>query len=784
MNPSENIPGLPSSEVFKIWIFLDHYIPVNRLGYVLGTCAEGSLGCVIQIVGPDARFALKIPRLLADTVRENAFIVQLTEQELTNVLRVGHLQGLVPANRLERAVLKHRRSGLADAIDEQAQQQDRNVILVSYEKERNPRFCSVKFDNGNLSIYPPDAQPKITAAMTGEIWDKLRAYEKGIYPEFDRSVFWSVEQQTFQSLSAGLIEKHDSALRHSNVWYAGLPAIIYDWAVGSLQEAIGKLHLKSWHYSDHFTLFEQLLDGLCSLHSRGMLHADIRPANVMCTERAQTAVASSTPELGDPRQYRLGDYGSFGDPDNIAVGAGDTGNTMMGPGVGSQRVTPFYSRERRAGVERESADTAIIQQLSPPESNEDDAGEFLIRLGWRTELLVPNTNEIRPEVLRKLREDRKRLIENEQTLRISSSDGLQKGDRLRLREYVFEVIQAGQVNEDLICRAKRKFARVIHDRLAVYDLRGEIAEPVVSLSNFIELRQWSAATDLYGIGAICLYTLFCTGIQKHGLPATVETGSRGVDSLFGDLISTLESVPHFRIFWAQLELFRSEFENFFAATPGASSSEIAEHETPSGKTLFQIATEATDQICQSAPHAKVILLQLERNLNHFVLFMHFIMSCLHRQTHLEDSSDNARFTPHVPFCKSRTEAVRDGAAGKASSRLLQLRRYHTQNQALEKFVVDPKSIQDFNPRPNVELLKDLSKTKEAFQNVVTKVQNVSQKWDDAKKRAWLPFGMLHMDALVKDLASVGVRQSAGDGEDVAEAGSTPVTSVKDSKNKL
>lgn len=701
-----------ANEVFKIWIKVDHYIPVDRSGYVLGTCAEGSLGCVIQMIGPDARFALKIPRLLADTIRENAYIVKVTDQELKNVLKVGHLPGLVPANRLERTPLKYRRSGLADAVNEpDAQKQDRTVIFVSFEKEKNPRFCTLKFEGGVLLMYPPDAEPKLRS-MTAEIWESLRNYEEGMHPEFGQTVFWSTDGEASIQAPAGLLEQSASALMHADTWYAAVPAIIYDWAIGSLQEAIGKLHLREWHFSKHFRLFEQILKGVNSLHTSGMLHADIRPANVMSTERQRNDVANVADDLSDPEHYRLADYGSFGNPETLGVGsAAGTGNTMIGPGVGAQRVTPFYSRERRAGVERESADTAIIMQLDPPLSDEDGAGEFFIRLGWRTQLLEANSNQVRPKIWESMQKDRDRLMKGDKDVQFNSSDALQKGDRLRLREYVFEVIQAGQIEEDLICRVRRRYARVIHDRLAVYDATGEIAEKVVSLSNYVELRQWSAATDLYSVGAICLYTLFCTGIQKHGPPSTVEGGTREIDALFGDLINTLESVPHFRIFWAQLELFRGEFETFLLSKPDASAKQIAEHMAANKKNLAQIATDATNQICQSAPHAKVILQQLDMNLAHFILFMHFIMSCLHRQTHL-DRPDSPRPLADVPFCKNRIEPPADGAAKKALERLSQLRVYHTQSEALKEFVREAHSIHDFNPKPNVEILEELAKAKE------------------------------------------------------------------------
>ena len=82
-----------------------------------------------------------------------------------------------------------------------------------------------------------------------------------------------------------------------------------------------------------------------------------------------------------------------------------------------------------------------------------------------------------------------------------------------------------------VCSARGVFGRVIHDRLGVYDPVVTIKEDVLSLSHFVALRQWSAATDLYSIGAIFLYTLFSYGVQNHGLPKSKEVSNRGIDAL-------------------------------------------------------------------------------------------------------------------------------------------------------------------------------------------------------------------------------------------------------------
>lgn len=78
-------------------IFLNNnlYIGVDRSGYCY-TFAEGALGCVVEVKDstvPGYVRAFKLPRLLADTVRENAHIEDLMQKEVDNLrLIAGNLR--------------------------------------------------------------------------------------------------------------------------------------------------------------------------------------------------------------------------------------------------------------------------------------------------------------------------------------------------------------------------------------------------------------------------------------------------------------------------------------------------------------------------------------------------------------------------------------------------------------------------------------------------------------------------------------------------------------------
>src|SRR4051812_7124503 len=117
----------PTSVARRIWVDEQWFINVDDRGYVTGDSFEGALGCVIQLQdyrNPTHKRALKIPRLLADTVRENAYICTLTENEVTNVQKAsqGGAFGLIRSLGGEEP-LKGRRWALKDAPTEDGREQ-------------------------------------------------------------------------------------------------------------------------------------------------------------------------------------------------------------------------------------------------------------------------------------------------------------------------------------------------------------------------------------------------------------------------------------------------------------------------------------------------------------------------------------------------------------------------------------------------------------------------------------------------------------------------------------
>src|SRR5215470_17403407 len=125
----------------RIWLNRQFYISVDDEGYCDGVYLEGGLGCIVQLCADTPRGtavrALKLPRLLADSPRENAYINSLLEMEnlaVTTIHGGGRdTRGLIRADVLDGARMKEERS-LAGAAHADARAQDKQLIMVRYEK--------------------------------------------------------------------------------------------------------------------------------------------------------------------------------------------------------------------------------------------------------------------------------------------------------------------------------------------------------------------------------------------------------------------------------------------------------------------------------------------------------------------------------------------------------------------------------------------------------------------------------------------------------------------------
>lgn len=746
---------------FRIWIHSNYYLQVDRFGYILGTCYEGALGCVVPLLSAvdHNRLALKVPRMLADTVRENAFISQVVSAESVIVHRANEefkaTAGLIPVQELGRNILRGVRE-LRNASTQEARQQDGCILLFYFRKDRNPRVCALRYDGEQRLVFPPDSERDLSF-FTRELWDRARESACNFEVPEVASYYFEVGPQTPAALRVeGIVHSPLIGTMTTSdgpqVWFAALPSILYNWANGTLQEAVSQARLQVWSLDQHYELCCRVLRGVDTLHSKRFIHGDLRPANIM------TCGPGNAPE-----NYVVGDYGSFsedfsrlGGPQNAG-----SGHTVVG-GLGRHRTSVFYAPERRAGVERESADVALIL------STLDDVivtNEYLIYFGWRSCLIDPRTHAPDEQLLQTLRNDWRRMREAAEGERHALvGDRLAPGDRLRVREFIFTVLDAEEVVDEaplaeteaegantstrrvlsrrMVVRCSSRFAQVVHERLTVYDECPRLQDcMVVGLPNYVELRQWSVATDVYGVGALILYTMFMSGLQR-GIPVADELlrarddTMGNAETLLQQMLEILEGLPSFLALWSDLEDFRWNLEHQDnASLSGVDLARVEIRSRPNTypdageghgvsfpsedpnerRTLGGFALRTVNNLLRSVPNIRYVLHKfqcvelmrggIERststyNAAHFLLFVHFVMACLHRRSHLRAVGETELI---YPFCRDRCDSpVPNGPAAKTLARLTELKLRLLQPR-YDGIVVEDKQLVNFDPRDVMQI---------------------------------------------------------------------------------
>ncbi|MEZ4664280.1 MAG: hypothetical protein R2911_42660 [Caldilineaceae bacterium] len=150
----------------KIWINHEWYIPVNDFGQCVGPCNEGALGFVIQLhseVDSRQKRALKIPRLMGETPRENAYVCELMEKELAAVREVvlgtQGTRGLINADVTGGSPLRRPINTVGGSPE--AELWNGALILTRYEKGQNPYFCLLLVQGNDIKHYPESADRPI-----------------------------------------------------------------------------------------------------------------------------------------------------------------------------------------------------------------------------------------------------------------------------------------------------------------------------------------------------------------------------------------------------------------------------------------------------------------------------------------------------------------------------------------------------------------------------------------------------------------------------------------------
>jgi serine/threonine protein kinase len=758
--------GNPQSgaKEYPLWISDTWYILVDRNGKCKSLCAEGALGFVIQLqsdVNQDHHVALKIPRLMGETSRENAYINELAEKELKAVQEIFHKKGatsgLLRADLGSGSLLRGPIS--IQRGSEEAQQWNGALVFVSFEKGQNPTFCLMKFDGKKPQHYPPNSNacPEIEAAAFEKIREKAKMWSYTVFINSGEVQEAGNGGETNILSVEDALEKSNSAGR---TWYTCLPSVMYNWAPVTLQEAISTNERGGpWNKGKHFALIERVCQGLVTLHSKGMLHADVRPANMVYVGAAD-----------DPDKYYLSDYGSFSDPGARASDREATGNTVLGPVVSGERISAFYAPERRHSREREAANMAVIY-------NPNTVGDLYVILGWGSELIDPETKKPKDDLTKYVGPSSSRKQEQE-----DQSD-LVEGDRIQVREYIFDVEEEWHVGNKQILKCKGRFWKIYHGRIVV-ESRDRFEEwDSFPIPRTVELRQWSAATDLYSLGAMALYSVFCDSVYKQGDKIVNNSGSKDItqntiseihsklEKDFREMLLYLESPPYFNAIWPELEWMRFQLETRLAKG-GLTEENLAKQlfkrytdERTSQKEeknleLKEAVVELVGRITQSVPGAREVVRALDYDLGTFIFFIHFVLCCLHRQKDVivDENWKWMDIKTNGPFAEDRLEKPKSGgAATKALERIKRISKL-IDDRLLSGLKVEPpreqssdpekdseelttKNIPQFDPRPTPAILVELNQTKaklgettKKFDKTMDTLGETAEKLDQTEKR--------------------------------------------------
>ncbi|MEM7130402.1 MAG: hypothetical protein AAF702_29020 [Chloroflexota bacterium] len=736
----------------RLWISDDWYIPINEKGQSVGICNEGALGFVIQLwstSNDESRMALKIPKLMAETHRENAYVSELMTQELETVRVIFHGQG--------------NRRGLLQAHDasdllqgpisiksiREAQEWDNAHIMVRYEKSQNPYFCLVKWENDKLHKFPEGADcPEMDEATFERLKDK--AYDATIHErDWSKTVFIELsESQTADTIEQGIeTSQRKEPLRVLNVaealetneigrtWFTCLPSVMYPWAPNTLQETISLGYRDdSWSVRQHLQLIEQVCTGLDVLHSRGLIHADVRPANIVYQGNVQ-----------EPQSYVVSDYGSLATAGVVSAQHAPvlTGATVIGPVVQGERSSFFYAPERGLSRERENADTAII--VDP-----GGGGSLYIVLGWKTDLIQSDLLDMNgkpvPEPEQYVKFINTLVEDNEEE---SVNTRLHEGDRIQIRDYIFELVDTERHGHNLqTFECKKEHWVVYHGRIVVRCEQNEFEScHSFPISRTIELLQWSASTDLYSLGVLALYSVYCHGLQDVRNSAgpidsesevevealdsndeIIPDDERLIDERFLEMLTYLANKSHFNAIWRRLEWLRKQLEEglsqdhtgeYFANLP-FERHRVLDSEKKQ-RTLKEEAEAVVSRITQTVPGTEDLLRVLDYNLGSFVFYLHFVLRCLHRIDDLEVQEE----WMSAPFCQNRHESPTAGAAEHALNRVGEIQDI-LQKPALKALHIEPKSIPGFDLRPETEIRADVHALRDREKDLTKQLQGLQK----------------------------------------------------------
>lgn len=699
------------------------------------------MGYVIRCRGVQhGAVAWKLPRMIADTQRENVFIAQHLEVERSNVgLIAGRSLALVRPLIINNP-LEYETLGILPVDADPNLHMPEQRVLVRFSKGKPPRFCGVSRPrNGGIRVVPEGAMQ----LQKAEDWEHLvrfaatnRDGNGKVHPGFLSDPVNPAGGPGAPSTGPEFALLPDAVEREAprSGWYLGLPSIVYDWAAGTLQDVISNRRLTGWTTVQHLTLVERILSGLNTLHQAGMLHGDLRTANIMYIV-----------DPSDPDNYVIIDCAALSGRSGMVGQAPTEGGdkTIMGP-IANPRQSPFFAPERRQAFEHEAGDIAIVA-IDPR-----DGESLIVATGWRSRLHdAAGTRDLQspsgPAIATLVQEFARALGTLTAELGFTNGHGhtrLRAGDRIRLREYVFDVLEIAPrlVEGFTVMRCKAGVAKVCNERLAVmlpdfwseFKHAEETRTLLMSLPKLTEIYQWSHATDLFSVGVLALYSVYAQNPEQPG---------RG-DAEFGELLGALANPLYFNSMWKSLEDVCRNLERIVAENPGiatrdlgakASGMPTANGSSDSG-TIYRACLTFVQHITQTAPYAQQLLVEgFKGNIAEFLLFIHFVFSCLHRRSDLGDGTYELAGEPlrPFPFCVDRTS--RDPSATEHALKRARFLRDLFTRDIFRDMRASADDLPKYLPMSHPELILEKQRLEQELERARADINHLAEQLDSLKQ---------------------------------------------------
>jgi serine/threonine protein kinase len=701
------LPFFKEKNAFPVYIAQNKAIFVDKeSGEILGPIGEGTLGIILYGGDPTMGFdpesgrlnvecAIKIPRLLYSNSFLNFNIAEIANYEGIQAIKFSGKELLLGADsffRLDNANVFTRipTSGAGNCY-------------IGFYLASNSRYkiCLVSKDE----CWPKEFKE---CAENQDLFEKIKKRCDNGTDQFDNLLFFRDEitdtRRSDDKLQIFSREGIYRTFRQKNIngWWFNLPIAIYPWMSCDLERILtayvdeglnentetdqkAVADLKRWELSEWFRLFLNLCNGILNLHDEGCIHGDPRPANIMTRLSIKMKLLASSFRWID---IALGyDVGSFMTAINAPESMDNKNTTIVPRPLGGGRTTPFYAPERTEGLEYEDADLIKLEIIN----NEQ----------FRLKFFYKQNTFFEPRILH-LKRNGAALCE---------LGTLNKNDRIQVKEYIFVVEEVGDteiiVSHIFELALDRLLIDVSFDKKSRDNIVGILSN--TSIPRYRVFRQWSEATDIYGLGVTILYILYMIGLseikieEKPDHPNAMFTHRQAI---FIELIALLrnksflkntlhiisrkgyknfESLCTQGVLLAQytddytleasnptdtgkiIEVYKTmeagnitddnktteadttEANNIVEAGKTTNTTETSKSPSKKAENDSQRISAITDIILSSDSNLEIILYGLNHNIGLFVQILYFVLSCLWRKEDFnsEPIVENHEFTP---FC--------------------------------------------------------------------------------------------------------------------------------------